>query len=130
LVIGGGVRDVTALTRLGFPVFAHGVCLVGTVKDADPRGRIGEPVMIGEVLVCRGDLVVGDSDGVAVLPALRVDEVMREAAERERKEADMMTSLRAGSTTLELLGLRAAPDMGTRGMRAGGGLAAAPEELR
>src|SRR5690606_19828681 len=68
LVIDGGIRDVRALERVGFPVFAQGVCIRGTGKDYGARGWINHPIQLGSLVVQAGDLVVGDADGVVVLP--------------------------------------------------------------
>ncbi len=69
LVIDGGVRDVAALERLGFPVFATELALRGAQKVAE--GSVGEPVEVGDVLVEAGDVIVGDGDGVTVVPGRR-----------------------------------------------------------
>jgi 4-hydroxy-4-methyl-2-oxoglutarate aldolase len=106
LVIDGGVRDVTALGRLGFPVFARGLCVRGTGKSPRPGSGIGEPVTIGDVRVSAGDLVLGDADGVICIPAARVPGLLEAAAARTAKEHDIMASLLAGERSLELLGLQ------------------------
>jgi 4-hydroxy-4-methyl-2-oxoglutarate aldolase len=103
LVIDGGVRDVAALERLGFPVFATMLALRGAAKVAD--GSVGEPVTVGDVLVEPGDVVVGDADGVTVVPGADLDAVIGAAEAREAKEQTMFDALRSGETTLDLLGL-------------------------
>lgn len=104
LVIHGCVRDRDQLAAVGFPVFAAGLCIRGTVKDR-PGGATGEPVRLGDVLVTRADLVVGDSDGVVVIPAADADRVLAAAVARDAAEAEMMRRLHAGERTLELLKL-------------------------
>jgi 4-hydroxy-4-methyl-2-oxoglutarate aldolase len=103
LVIDGGVRDVAALEAHAFPVFATMVALRGAAKIA--TGSVGEPVEVGDVEIAPGDLIVGDSDGVVVIPADRLDEVLAAGEAREAKEQAMFTQLRAGATTIDLLGL-------------------------
>jgi 4-hydroxy-4-methyl-2-oxoglutarate aldolase len=110
LVIDGGVRDVAALRRLGFPVFATMLALRGAQKVAE--GSVGEPVEVGDVAVEAGDVIVGDGDGVTVVPGARLAEVLAAGADREAKEAAMFDQLRAGATTLELLNLDASPIRG------------------
>ena len=66
LVIDGCVRDTAALEAHGFPVFSAGVALRGAAKISG--GVVGAPVTIGDVEVDTGDWVVGDRDGVAVVP--------------------------------------------------------------
>lgn len=104
LVIDGGVRDVTLLEELGFPIFARRICIAGTGKDFGALGSLGAPVMIGDVVVHAGDLVVGDADGVVVIPNARVAEVVDKSAEREAYEAAVMERLRAGETSLDVFG--------------------------
>jgi 4-hydroxy-4-methyl-2-oxoglutarate aldolase len=57
------------------------------------------------VPVDRGDLVVGDDDGVVVIARDRVAAAVAAAQERERSEAEVMARLRAGETTLQIFGL-------------------------
>lgn len=104
LVIDGGVRDAEQLGTVGFPVFAAGLSIRGTTKDPHPRPFV-EEIDFGSAVVRRGDLVVGDVDGVVCVPAAEVDEVWAAGIERERKEADVIRRLRAGERTLDLMGL-------------------------
>jgi 4-hydroxy-4-methyl-2-oxoglutarate aldolase len=103
LVIDGGVRDVAALRSLGFPVFASLVSLPGAEKVA--AGTVGRPVRVAGVPVALGDWVVGDVDGVVIVPGYSIDEVLAAAQVRTDKEIGYFGSLRAGATTVELLGL-------------------------
>lgn len=67
VVVDGGARDIDYILKLQFPVF----CRYRTPLDVGGRWKIisrGEPIKIGEVTVRRGDFVVGDKDGVLVLP--------------------------------------------------------------
>jgi 4-hydroxy-4-methyl-2-oxoglutarate aldolase len=105
LVIDGGVRDVAALVAHGFPVFSSTISLPGARKDQP--GTVGAPVTVGGVPVARGDWVVGDVDGVTVVPAAALDAVMAAGEAREAKEVGFFAALRAGSTTVELLDLTA-----------------------
>jgi 4-hydroxy-4-methyl-2-oxoglutarate aldolase len=105
LVIDGGVRDVAALEAHGFPVFSSTIALTGASKDQ--RGTVGVPVRVGGVVVALGDWVVGDVDGVTVVPGAQLDEVLEAGRAREAKEAGFFAALREGRTTVELLGLDA-----------------------
>jgi 4-hydroxy-4-methyl-2-oxoglutarate aldolase len=105
LVIDGGVRDTAELVKVGFPVFSSTVCIRGTLKDPSSPGAVGAPVRLGDVVVRRGDLILADSDGVVSIPESRVDDVLAAAAERVAKEADIITQLRQGKTSLELYNL-------------------------
>jgi 4-hydroxy-4-methyl-2-oxoglutarate aldolase len=107
LVIDGGVRDVAALTAHAFPVFATTTALRGATKYRP--GAIDAPVRVGDVSVEPGDWVVGDDDGVVVVPGATLDDVLRAARARADREGGFFAALRAGSTTVELLGLDPAP---------------------
>jgi 4-hydroxy-4-methyl-2-oxoglutarate aldolase len=102
LVIDGCVRDADPITALGFPVFARGLCIHGTTKFGN--GTLNQPITIGQVTIHPGDVVVGDRDGVVVVPADRLAEAISKAQAREDKEAQVMSRLRDGETTLEIYG--------------------------
>lgn len=102
LVIDGGVRDGAVLADLGLPVFARGLCIRGTGKDFGARGWINHPTLFGDLIVQPGDLVVGDADGVVVVPRERAAQVVEASRQREAKEASVIQRLRAGERTLEL----------------------------
>ncbi|MHB1711298.1 MAG: Atu1372/SO_1960 family protein [Acidimicrobiales bacterium] len=103
LVIDGGVRDIAALERRGFPVFASRVALPGAEKRA--RGTAGGPAVVAGVQVALGDWVVGDADGVVIVPGDAIDEVVSASRGRAERERGYFDSLRSGATTVELLGL-------------------------
>jgi 4-hydroxy-4-methyl-2-oxoglutarate aldolase len=103
LVLDGGVRDVAALEAHRFPVFSSTIALTGASKDQ--RGTVGRPVRVGGVVVSEGDWVVGDVDGVTIVPGPTLAEVVEAGLAREAKEAGFFTALRSGQTTVQLLGL-------------------------
>jgi 4-hydroxy-4-methyl-2-oxoglutarate aldolase len=103
LVIDGGVRDVAALRGLGFPVFASMVSLPGAQKVA--AGTVGSTVQVAGVRVSLGDWVVGDVDGVVIIPGENMNDIVAAAQDRSEKEIGYFESLRSGATTVELLGL-------------------------
>jgi 4-hydroxy-4-methyl-2-oxoglutarate aldolase len=105
LVIDGGVRDLDRLVDLGLPVFSRTVCIRGTVKDPAGAGAVGEPIVLGDVVVHRGDLVLGDADGVVVVAQSQVSQAVQAGRQRDEKEAEIMRRLDGGATTLELFGL-------------------------
>lgn len=102
LVIDGCVRDGAILADFGLPVFARGLCIRGTGKDYGARGWINFPTLFDDLVVRPGDLVVGDTDGVVVVPSTRVGEVVEAAVRRESKEAQILERLRQGERTLEV----------------------------
>lgn len=103
LVIDGGVRDVAAIQALAFPVFATAVSLPGATKTQG--GSVGRTVEVGGVDVEPGDWVVGDDDGVVVLASAELDAIVARAQDRAARERELFDRLRAGATTIELLGL-------------------------
>jgi len=107
LVIDGGVRDVAALEGRRFPVFATGVALAGATKELP--GAVGGDVEVGDVAVGVGDWIVGDADGVAVVPRDELDTVLTAGRDRAEREARLFDALRGGATTVDLLGLDSSP---------------------
>lgn len=105
VVIDGCARDADRLASIGVPVYARGLCIKGTTKMVDGVGAINEPIVIGDVTVSHDDLVVGDGDGVVVVAADRVDEVLRLGVERMEREAEVVSALQRGASTISLLGL-------------------------
>jgi len=103
LVIDACVRDCDALAAHGFPVFSTGLALTGASKVLP--GAIGRAVTVGDVAVEPGDWVVGDVDGVVVLPGGDVDAVVAAGKARAAKEAALFRVLRDGGSTVEEFGL-------------------------
>ncbi|GGI07548.1 RraA family protein [Egicoccus halophilus] len=106
LVFDGGVRDAAVLVELPFPIFAGQLCIRGTVKDPDSAGFVRLPITLGTARIRTGDLIVGDVDGVVVVPARNADRVVDAAVQRIEKERTMVEQIRQGASTLDLLGLR------------------------
>jgi RraA family protein len=90
IVIDGLVRDKQALEALGFPIYAKGFIPNGPFKD-EP-GEINVPISCGGVSVYPGDLIVGDDDGVIVVPLNKIEDALIKAEvkldyEKKRIEA-------------------------------------------
>jgi len=102
LIINGAVRDVAAIRKIGFPVFARAVSPGGTVKKT--FGLINNPIICGGVLVNPGDIVVADEDGVVVVPRQDAREVLKKAEEREKREEEIKKLVLQGKTTMEIYG--------------------------
>jgi regulator of RNase E activity RraA len=94
-VMDGCVRDVRAIRALGFPVFHGGIAPL----DSKGRGRvmaIDEPIECAGAPVASGDLVVGDADGVIVIPQAIEEETLRLALEKASGEKNTLADLRRG----------------------------------
>jgi 4-hydroxy-4-methyl-2-oxoglutarate aldolase len=100
-VIDGGVRDADYILREDFPVFARYV----TPQDCVPRWELlahGEvTILVGGVRVAPGDWIVGDRDGLVIVPGARVDEILGEAEEKVATESEIRDSVRGGTLPLE-----------------------------
>ncbi len=102
LVTTGAVRDRDAIAAMGFAVFSKGICIRGTEKYVP--GQFGQAIVMDGVVVHPGDFVLGDSDGVVVIPHARAAELTHAAVEREAKEQQIMQRLREGARTLDIYG--------------------------
>jgi 4-hydroxy-4-methyl-2-oxoglutarate aldolase len=104
LVIDAGCRDTADLRAMEFPVWAKAVNAKGTVKAT--VGAVNTPIICAGALVHPGDVVVGDDDGVVIVPKLRAAEVAAAAGARESKEAVNRKRLAAGELGLDIYGMR------------------------
>jgi 4-hydroxy-4-methyl-2-oxoglutarate aldolase len=107
LVIDGCVRDIAEIERHGFPVFSTGIALPGASKRLP--GAVGAVATVGDVYVYAGDWVVGDRDGVTVIAASALAQVLDDGRARAARENDYFAALRDGKTTVDLLGLDVSP---------------------
>ncbi len=102
LVIDACVRDADDIEAMGFPVFSRGLCIRGTSRLEG--GILNEPIVIGGILIHPGDIIVGDRDGVVVVPKDRLAEVIEKATAREAREGSVRQQLRQGKTSIQIYG--------------------------
>jgi len=100
-VLDGPATDLAELAELGLPVFARGVSAL-TTRRLNLGGTVGEPIMCGGVRVVTGDYVLGDDDGVLIIPASQVEAVIERGLEAGRREQDTRRSLLSGKTLDEI----------------------------
>jgi 4-hydroxy-4-methyl-2-oxoglutarate aldolase len=101
VVVDGAARDVDICQEIGFPVFARGVVPITA------RGRIMQedfncPIRLGDVQVRPGDIVVGDVNGIVVIPPEKIDEILAAAETIFGKEEQMKTDILSGMDILEI----------------------------
>jgi 4-hydroxy-4-methyl-2-oxoglutarate aldolase len=101
VIVDGAARDVDVCQEIGFPVFARGVVPITA------RGRIMQedfncPIRLGDVQVRPGDIVVGDVNGIVVIPLEKLDEVLTAAETILEKELQMRADILAGMDILDV----------------------------
>lgn len=107
-VTDGVVRDLADLRRIGLPVFAMGV--VPTSVHRSGPGTVGLPIVCGGIAVSAGDILVGDPDGVVVVPRAIAASILEGTRAVRHQERSVVAQVQAGLD---------APPAGTDVMRSG-----------
>jgi RraA family protein len=95
LVIHGAVRDSAAIRQHGFPVYACGVTHRGPYKNGP--GEINCAIAIDGMVIQPGDVIVGDDDGIVVVPLAQAELVLSLAAQHRAKEDKTLAEIKAGT---------------------------------
>ena len=89
IVCDGAIRDRGGIATMNnFPVYAKSATPNGPYKNGP--GEINVPIVIGGKVVNPGDIVVGDEDGVIIIPPKEAKDIAKATVEVEKKEADIM----------------------------------------
>ncbi|MFI1168551.1 fumarylacetoacetate hydrolase family protein [Streptomyces sp. NPDC020801] len=96
VVTDGGLRDSVAVAALGLPVF-HAGAHPSVLGRRHVPWDTGVPIACGGALVQPGDVLVGDDDGVVVVPPDLVSELIADCREQERQERFITEQVRAGA---------------------------------
>jgi regulator of RNase E activity RraA len=94
-VVHGVCRDTAEADDVGYPLYAKDR-FMRTGKDRVQVEAYEQPVMLGDVRVCPGDLIVGDADGVVVVPRQRMQQVLTKALETRAVEEQILQAALAG----------------------------------
>jgi 4-hydroxy-4-methyl-2-oxoglutarate aldolase len=102
VVSSGNVRDIDAVTELGFPVFSPAVSQIGAVKET--LGSVNVDVSVGDAIVSPGDVIVGDTDGVTVVPGDAAEDVVDAADAHLERENRLRERIENGESLYEISG--------------------------
>lgn len=96
-VINGAIRDVGAIAKSEFPCFARSAIHRGPYKNGP--GEINVGVSISGLVIEPGDIIVGDEDGIVAFPQAIAADLLKAVHAQEKKEEEILQSIRAGTYT-------------------------------
>lgn len=103
VVVDGGTRDAAEIAASGFAFYCRSVSPRGGQKGGS--GMVDGPLAVGGVDLASGDLVVGDDDGIAIVPLARQAAVLAEVKAVLKREETLLSAIAEGRTTAEILGI-------------------------
>lgn len=98
VVVNGAIRDVHEIRKLNFPAFTR--LMMPNAGEPKGLGEIGVPVNISGITICTGDWIIGDDDGVMVIPRQEAEEMVNRAMDWLEKENRIRAEIQKGKKTL------------------------------
>ncbi len=93
-VTDGLVRDLVGILAVGLPVYCAGITANSPARSGP--GTVGLPIVIGDVVIQSGDIVVGDRDGVVIVPQAQAQDVLNKLGDVRAAEAGLEAKVKAG----------------------------------
>ena len=97
IVLDGAGRDAAEMREMGLPIFLSALSPAGPQKGWG--GSINDRISCGGVAVSPGDIILGDDDGVTVIPLAQADDVLDASLKRMAHEAEILAKLASGEDT-------------------------------
>jgi regulator of RNase E activity RraA len=104
VVTDGALRDTPAIAAIDIPVY-HRASHAATLGRLHMPFSVDEPITCGGVFIEPGDVIVGDGEGVMVIPQALVEDVVRDSVVQEDEEAFAIERVAAGESTIGLFPL-------------------------
>jgi len=95
VVVDGAMRDLDSLRQMSFPVFASGIQPKGPYKMGP--GEVNVPITCGGIIVFPGDIVIGDADGVIVIPVKDAPAILKKAQKKQAQELATREAIEKGT---------------------------------
>jgi 4-hydroxy-4-methyl-2-oxoglutarate aldolase len=94
LVTDGLIRDLTGVLGVGLPVYCAGITPNSPARNGP--GSVGHPITMGGVAIAPGDVLIGDNDGVVVIPLAQAEAIVRKLDDVRAAEASLEAKVKAG----------------------------------